>query len=37
MRNSRLGQFVGMANYLNRNHLAVDEIGAILADNSGPQ
>ena len=30
-----LGQFVGMANYLNRNHLAVDEIGAILADNTG--
>ena len=30
-----LGQFVGLANYLNRNHLAVDEIGAILADNKG--
>lgn len=30
-----LGQFVGFANYLNRNHLAVDEIGAILADNTG--
>jgi hypothetical protein len=31
-----LGQFNGLATYLNRNHLAVDEIGAILADNAGP-
>lgn len=30
-----LGQFAGLANYLNRNHLAVDEIGAIFADNQG--
>ncbi|GAB1477900.1 hypothetical protein MASR2M74_04430 [Paracoccaceae bacterium] len=30
-----LGQFAGLANYLNRNHLAVDEIGAILSDNRG--
>jgi ABC-type sugar transport system permease subunit len=31
-----LGRFAGLANYLNRNHLAVDEIRTILADNSGP-
>lgn len=30
-----LGQFAGLSNYLNRNHLAVDEIGAIFADNQG--
>lgn len=30
-----MGQFAGFANYLNRNHLAVDEIRAILADNAG--
>ncbi|GHC60225.1 carbohydrate ABC transporter permease [Neogemmobacter tilapiae] len=30
-----LGQFAGFANYLNRNHLAVDEIGAILSNNQG--
>ena len=30
-----LGQFAGLANYLNRNHLAVEEIGTILADNQG--
>ena len=30
-----LGQFAGLSNYLNRNHLAVDEIGAILSDNRG--
>lgn len=30
-----LGQFAGLSNYLNRNHLAVDEIGAILSDNKG--
>jgi ABC-type sugar transport system permease subunit len=30
-----LGQFAGLANYLNRNHLAVDEIGTILSDNNG--
>ena len=30
-----LGQFAGFANYLNRNHLAVDEIGTILSDNQG--
>ena len=30
-----LGQFAGFANYLNRNHLAVDEIKAIFADNDG--
>lgn len=30
-----LGQFAGLSNYLNRNHLAVDEIGAILSDNQG--
>lgn len=30
-----LGQFAGFSNYLNRNHLAVDEIGAIFADNDG--
>lgn len=30
-----LGQFAGLANYLNRNHLAVDEIGQIFATNSG--
>lgn len=30
-----LGQFAGFANYLNRNHLAVAEISAILSDNQG--
>jgi ABC-type sugar transport system permease subunit len=30
-----LGQFAGLANYLNRNHLAVEEIKAIFADNQG--
>jgi ABC-type sugar transport system permease subunit len=30
-----LGQFNGLGTYLNRGHLAVDEIGAILSDNSG--
>jgi ABC-type sugar transport system permease subunit len=30
-----LGQFAGLSNYLNRNHLAVNEIGAIFADNTG--
>lgn len=30
-----MGQFAGFANYLNRNHLAVDEIGTILGDNQG--
>lgn len=30
-----LGRFAGFANYLNRNHLAVEEIGAILSDNQG--
>lgn len=30
-----LGQFAGLANYLNRNHLAVEEIGTILSDNQG--
>jgi ABC-type sugar transport system permease subunit len=30
-----LGQFAALANYLNRNHLAVDEIKAIFADNQG--
>jgi ABC-type sugar transport system permease subunit len=30
-----LGQFAGLSNYLNRNHLAVDEIRQILAVNSG--
>ena len=30
-----LGQFAGLSNYLNRNHLAVDEIKAILASNRG--
>jgi ABC-type sugar transport system permease subunit len=30
-----LGQFAGFANYLNRNHLAVDEIGEILSNNRG--
>jgi len=30
-----LGQFAGLSNYLNRNHLAVDEIKAIFADNQG--
>ena len=30
-----LGQFAGFSNYLNRNHLAVKEIKAIFADNSG--
>ncbi|HEV7293140.1 MAG TPA: sugar ABC transporter permease [Devosia sp.] len=30
-----LGQFNGFGTYLNRGHLAVDEIGAILASNSG--
>jgi ABC-type sugar transport system permease subunit len=30
-----LGQFNGLGTYLNRGHLAVDEIGAILADNRG--
>lgn len=31
-----LGQFAGLSNYLNRNHLAVAEIRTILADNRGP-
>ena len=30
-----LGQFAGLSNYLNRNHLAIDEIGVILANNQG--
>ena len=30
-----LGQFAGFANYLNRNHLAVEEIRQILAVNNG--
>jgi ABC-type sugar transport system permease subunit len=30
-----LGQFAGLSNYLNRNHLAVAEIKAIFADNDG--
>jgi multiple sugar transport system permease protein len=30
-----MGQFAGFANYLNRNHLAVDEIQEILAVNDG--
>lgn len=30
-----LGQFAGFANYLNRNHLAVEEIRQILAENDG--
>lgn len=30
-----LGQFAGLANYLNRNHLAVNEIGQIFATNNG--
>ena len=30
-----LGQFAGFANYLNRNHLAIDEIKVIFADNDG--
>lgn len=30
-----LGQFAGLANYLNRNHLALEEIGTILAENQG--
>lgn len=30
-----LGRFNGLETYLNRNHLATDEIGAILADNDG--
>ncbi|MES2914334.1 MAG: sugar ABC transporter permease [Pseudomonadota bacterium] len=30
-----LGQFAGLANYLNRNHLAVGEIRQILAENDG--
>jgi ABC-type sugar transport system permease subunit len=30
-----MGQFAGFANYVNRNHLAINEIGAILSDNQG--
>jgi len=30
-----MGQFNGLGTYLNRGHLAVNEIGAILANNSG--
>ncbi len=30
-----LGRFNGLGTYFNRGHLAVEEIGAILADNSG--
>lgn len=30
-----LGQFAGLSNYVNRNHLAIDEIGAILSANTG--
>lgn len=30
-----MGQFAGFANYVNRNHLAVDEIRDILSDNQG--
>ncbi|MGV0876264.1 sugar ABC transporter permease [Martelella sp. FLE1502] len=30
-----LGKFNGLGTYFNRSHLAVDEVGAILADNSG--
>ncbi|MDB5473191.1 MAG: transporter permease [Devosia sp.] len=30
-----MGQFNGFGTYLNRSHLAVDEIGAILSDNTG--
>ena len=31
-----LGRFAGLATYFNRNHLASDEVRAILADNDGP-
>ncbi|WP_308917625.1 sugar ABC transporter permease [Jannaschia sp. LMIT008] len=31
-----LGRFAGLETYLNRNHLASAEIGAILRDNDGP-
>ena len=34
-RKEPLGKFNGLGTYLNRSHLAVDEIGAILAVNSG--
>lgn len=30
-----MGKFAGFSNYLNRNHLAVTEIGAIFSDNKG--
>ena len=30
-----LGRFAGFANYLNRNHLAVNEVGEIFATNTG--
>ena len=32
-----LGQFAGLGNYLNRNHLAVAELGEIFANNTGPR
>ena len=31
-----LGRFNGLGTYLNRGHLAVNEVGAILASNNGP-
>jgi multiple sugar transport system permease protein len=31
-----LGQFNGLGTYFNRAHLAIDELGAIFADNAGP-
>ena len=30
-----LGQFAGLSNYLNRNHLATEEVAAIFASNTG--
>ncbi len=30
-----MGKFAGFSNYLNRNHLAVAEVGAIFSDNKG--
>lgn len=30
-----MGQFAGLSNYVNRNHLAMDEIRAIFSDNDG--
>jgi ABC-type sugar transport system permease subunit len=31
-----LGQYAGLSNYLNRNHLALDELGQIFSEGNGP-